>query len=130
MYYIKETKEFGRGLYASTNIFRRSVLTRCEILVLNHRTTQQVNDTPLKYYTFVYDSKMKRDCLVLGDGELFNHSDTPNVGYRLEPIVKDGRMLMVFWALKNINPDEQLFIDYNADVDVNVDEYIKQKSLV
>ncbi len=48
-YYIKTTKEFGRGLYASSNIAKGKVITECEILVLNPLDSVLVNQTDLKY---------------------------------------------------------------------------------
>jgi SET domain-containing protein len=52
---------------------------------------------------------------------LFNHSDQPNVGYKL--IDYDGRRVMAFYTLTNIDRDAQLYIDYNADVAVDVSQY-------
>jgi SET domain-containing protein len=97
-----------------------------ELLVLNEEDTKKVNETDLKHYTFAFDQG--RDCLVLGLGEIFNHDDKPNAGYRLATI--DGRLKMQFYALKTIQPKEQIFIDYSADVKVNVTEYIESKSLI
>ena len=126
MYMIKVTKEFGRGLYATETIKEGQVVTECEVLVLSPEDTVKVNQTDLQYYTFVFDEQ--RDCLVLGDGEIFNHSDTPNVAYKL--VNYQGRKLMHFVATKTIKEDEQLFTDYNADVKVDTTAYIETKSLL
>lgn len=128
MYYVKETKEFGRGLYAGITIYRRQVLMRCELLVFNNEDSMRINETLLKYYTFVFDSE--RDCLVLGDGELFNHDDKANVGYRLESVPGSERMQMVFYALKDIQANEQLFIDYSADAIVDLEQYFNTESML
>src|SRR5689334_18895955 len=117
MYYMDVTEVYGRGFYASREIEKNEVITVCELLVLSPEDTVKVNDTDLKYYTFVYNDK--QDCLVLGDGEIFNHDDNPNVGYKLD--YDDGRLKMYFYALKNIDPGEQLFIDYSADTKVNTE---------
>lgn len=128
MHYIKETKEFGRGLYALHTIHRRSIVFRCELLVLGSIDTSTVNESGLKHYTFKYNNA--QDCIVLGDGSMFNHSKEPNVAYRLEPIVEGGRPVMVFWALKDIQPHEQLFIDYKQDDEyANLEQYVKAASL-
>ncbi len=126
MYHIKTSEEMGRGLYASRTILKGETITICEILTLSPEDTKKVNETDLKYYTFKLDST--RDCLVLGDGEIFNHDDSPNVSYRLVNALE--RQRMAFKATRTIIKGEQLFIDYNADVSVNAEEYKQQKSLI
>jgi SET domain-containing protein len=95
------------------------IKVQAELLVLNKEGTAKVNETDLKYYTFKYNDE--QDCLVLGDGEMFNHSDTPNIGYKL--IDYDGRKVMMFYTLTPIKQYAQLFIDYNADTKVKVQDY-------
>jgi hypothetical protein len=138
MYHIKVTEEFGRGLYADYAIEKGEMICQCEILALSEFDTLAVNMTDLKYYTFVLDRELGLDCLVLDDGEIFNHApmpaekltlgDTANVRYEL--VNFDGRKVMRFSALRNIGADEQLFIDYGFDMSVNISEYIETKSLI
>lgn len=118
-YILKVTQEFGRGLYASFDIPKDKILFTAELLVLSEQDTKVVNTTDLQWYTFKYDDT--RDCLVLGDGEIFNHNDSPNVGYKLGDF--DGRKVMYFYTVKDVKADEQLFIDYGADVVVKTNEY-------
>ena len=130
---IKLHPEMGRGVFASWSFDEDLVdkeLVSCELLVLNHSDTYYVNKTDLKHYTFKYNDE--QDCLVLGIGELFNHSDTPNVSYSLVDKLENGqiRKVMSFRLLKPVAAGEQLFIDYNADVHVNTKEYINSKSMV
>lgn len=46
--------------------------------------------------------------VVLGHGMIFNHSDTPNVVYNFN----QADLCFDYFALKNINPNEELFINY------------------
>lgn len=123
---IKVSKEYGRGVYATGLIEPGQVIMVCELLVLCSKDTVFVNETDLQYYTFKYSDN--QDCIVLGDGEIFNHDNNPNVSYHLEMI--DGRNQMVFKALRYIERDEQLFIDYSADTTVDTKKYIENVSLV
>lgn len=125
MYSIKFTETDGRGLYAEENLFSDKLIMQCELLILNPEDTKKVNETELKFYTFKLDET--RDCLVLGNAELFNHSDEANVRYQLE--IFEGRQVMKFYSTRMISMNEQLYIDYNQDVNVQVDEYINNKSL-
>ncbi len=122
MFTIKVTPKFGRGLYATRKIYANEIVEVCEILVLSPDDTVKVNETDLKWYTFVFDASQGQDCLVLGHGEIFNHSDTPNVKYDL---VRYGdRFKMVFVSIQDIEAGEQLFIDYNRDTQVKTCEYV------
>src|SRR5665213_2381554 len=116
----------GRGVMATSPIPQGNVVMICELLVLDQHDTRMVNMTELQHYTFKFNES--QDCLVLGLGEIFNHSDTPSVSYKL--IDKDGRKMMAFTALRTIFAGEQLFIDYNADTKVDVSSYIAAKSMV
>jgi SET domain-containing protein len=115
----------GRGVESLKDFAVGDVIHEAEILVLNEDDTKKVNETELKHYTFVFDEG--RDCLVLGLGEIFNHDDSPNASYRLKYV--GGRMVMAFYAVKDIKPNEQIFIDYNKDIRVNIAEYLGAKSL-
>lgn len=117
--YIKVTDVDGRGLYAVQDLQAHKILFTCELLVLSERDTEVVNQTELQFYTFKFNEK--QDCLVLGHGELFNHSSAPNVGYKLMDF--DGRRVMAFYLLRDVSQNEQLYIDYNADVAVDTGAY-------
>lgn len=117
MIYIKKTKKYGRGVYTKKEIKKGTIIEVCEILVLSQKDTKLVNKTDLKYYVFKYNKN--QDCIVLGNGEIFNHADNPNVSFKL----KNNKM--IFKALKNIKKNEQLFTNYNEDVEVNINKYTK-----
>jgi len=128
---VKLYPDMGRGLTTYTYLKKGTFLMQCELLVLSNLDSTVVNYTELKHYTFKYND-VGQDCLCLGLGEIFNHSDTPNVKYELQDFVQDGqtRKVMVFSTLCDITAGEQLFIDYNADVKVDTQEYVDSKSLV
>lgn len=111
-YYVMNTVEFGRAIFAETDLKKGDVICYCEVLVLNEKDTKIVNTTDLQWYTFTFNDT--QDCLVLGDGEIFNHSDDANTEYEL--INLNNRPMMVYRVIKDIKRNEQLFIDYNADV--------------
>jgi len=126
MYTVKTSPESGRGLYAQREIFAGEPIMACELIVLSEKDTKTLQETDLKYYTFVFNDK--QDCLLLGDGELFNHCDIPNVSFKLKRY--KNRMMMYFVCTRDIKPGKELTIDYNSDIVINVDEYIAAPSLV
>lgn len=113
-YYILMTEQFGRAVYAEKDLKKGDSVMYCETLPLSVADTITINNTDLKDYTFTFDAENERDCLVLGDGEMFNHDDKANVRYYLQSI--NGRFMMVFRTTRDVKKDAQLFIDYNADV--------------
>lgn len=127
MYDIRVSETDGRGLYAAHPIIPGEIIMICELLVLSEDDSIKVGYTELKHYIFKYNQD--QDCLVLGDAELFNHSNESNVSYELEAV--EGRKVMVFTAKRFIESGEQLFIDYRAD-DKTIDtvEYCESKSLI
>lgn len=116
---IEVTPQYGRGVYATKDIPRGTIIEFCEVLPLSFHDTSIIQMTDLQFYTFKYNDE--QDCLVMGYGEMYNHADTPNVSYKLVPI--ESRKLMVFTALTDIKAGEQLFINYTADTAVNPDQY-------
>ena len=124
-YIIRITKEFGRGIYAKHDLKAGTVIEIAEVLVLNDRDTRIIDGTDLKFYAFKHDDK--RDCLVLGVGELFNHADQANVSYDLKPL--NGRMRMFFKTTQDVKKGKQLFIDYLSEIKVDATEY-KGKNLL
>jgi SET domain-containing protein len=114
IYSVQMIDGMGRGIIAEKDIKRGEVITNCELLVLSPEDTIKVNETDLKWYTFTFNAETSQDCLVMGDGEIFNHDDDANVLYGL--IEFNGRKLMRFQACRDIKRGEQLFIDYGADV--------------
>jgi SET domain-containing protein len=121
------TQEFGRGLYATRKIYANEIVEVAEILVLSQADTVKINETDLKWYTFVFDAAKGQDCIVLGDGEIFNHSDTPNIKYDL--VLYGKRFKMVFVSLQDIEVGEQLFTDYNQDIQVETTEYVNKNMI-
>jgi SET domain-containing protein len=118
----------GRGVMALQHMHAGDVIAICEVLPLSPEDTKLVNQTELQYYTFVYNKETAQDCLVLGLGEIFNHSDDANASYKLEDYA--GRKMMVFTALKAIYAGEQVFTNYNQDTAVDTAAYINNGSLV
>lgn len=120
----------GRGLFPLRNLYKGEIVSICEILVLSQDDTVSVNKTDLQYYTFKFNET--QDCLVLGDGKIFNHADDSNISYELVKHSEQNqeRFRMIFVAKRDIGVTEQLFINYQDDTQVDTSKYIAQKSLI
>ena len=93
---ITYSEAMGREITASRQILAEELIEIAELLILNPIDSVNVNKTDLQFYTFVYNKQ--QDCLVLGNGELYNHSDNANVAYSVK-VDKDGRPKMFFQAV-------------------------------
>lgn len=116
--YIATTKEFDRGVYAYQDIKAGELIENCHILVLSEQDTAKIQETELQFYDYTYNEK--QSCLVLGNGELYNHSDSPNTMFELNR----NNNTMAYYAISPIKKGQQIFIDYNADI-VNKKDVLK-----
>ena len=113
---IKNTKNMGRGLFASENIKKGALIHVSELLKI---PLEEVVMCPtIEKYVFGYSKRFS--VMALGLGSLFNHCSEPNVeawhGYR------DDREVMEFRTMCAIKKGQQLLIDYgdNYAFDNNV----------
>lgn len=107
---VKETTSIGRGVFTLRNINKGEVVERCPVLILSAKDRKRIDTTQLYNYYFWWGTDKKRAAIALGFGSLYNHSYEPNVVY-----LRDfKRKLLVFKALRNIQKNEQLLVNYNG----------------
>jgi uncharacterized protein len=103
----------GRGVRAGRTFAEGEVVDTAPVVVVPAQEWELVEQTDLGRFCFVWEDDRGSVAVALGRGSLFNHSYTPNV--RAE---KDFRSkLMRFYARRDIEPGEELTINYNGDVD-------------
>lgn len=115
----------GRGVYATSDIPCGTTVETSPFLIL---TDREIQETPLVHYTYamtvvVAHDEQRRDdgttssrssgvqkvqALALGLGSLFNHSDTPNVGWYMNK--QEG--YIAYRTTRDINKGEALEICY------------------
>lgn len=108
---INMTESMGRGVFSKEKIYALEIIGVYELLELSEEETSKIKETVIAKYT--YKLEKTRDCIALGSASMLNHSNDPNVNYLISKI--DGRNVLVLSAKKEINPEDQLFIDYSAD---------------
>lgn len=106
---VKKAGAMGRGLFATKNIKKGTVIEQSPTIRLSPADDYFVDKTILQYYKYGTPNDYSGDSfMALGFGSLFNHSDDPNVDYWVRPEHQD----VLFKAKKNLKKGEQLFIDY------------------
>jgi SET domain-containing protein len=104
---IRHVRGKGRGVFAMVAFYRGQVIEDCPILEFPNE--QATYDSVIHHYTFAWNRR--RSALALGYGSILNHSFSPNAVYSFRVAKKMIRIR----ALRNIEPGEEILINYNAD---------------
>jgi len=108
---IMDVEGKGRGLFATGNISHGDLIHEAPcLLVPRQNYKEHAKHTVLEHYLF--NCKNGDRLLALGYGSIFNHSDPPNVDYRV-----DGEGLTVrYYAARDIKVEDELCIYYGANL--------------
>jgi uncharacterized protein len=106
--YVKRVKGKGRGVFARRPIRQGTVIEKVpKMLVSPAMVVDGMKNPQLARLFFVHDDKTL--CVCLGYGSIYNHSYEPNAIYEDGPAAT-----MIFRALRDIAPDEEICINYNG----------------
>ncbi|MBL8817672.1 MAG: SET domain-containing protein-lysine N-methyltransferase [Planctomyces sp.] len=107
---IRWTAGKGRGVFAKEFIPKGTVFERVPVLVMPAHEVLTEEETLLSHYVFEWGKDTV--ALALGYGSLYNHSYSPNARYD-----DAGRMTKYYTAVKDIQPGEEITINYNGSED-------------
>ena len=82
--YIAPTGERGRGVYASIDIARDTVIEVSPVIVMSRAERKLLDQTLLHDYIFEWGPDKKDCCMALGYVPLYNHSYRSNCEYEME----------------------------------------------
>lgn len=108
MLYLRTVEGKGRGVFAQQLIRQGEIFERAPVIVLPAREWDQLERTVLFNYCYGWGEDF---ALALGVGSLYNHSYQPNAVYTRN----FDEQIMEYVALRDINPDEEITINYNCD---------------
>lgn len=103
----------GRGVRAGRTFVPGEVIDSAPVVVLSAQEWELVEQTVLANFAFGWDEAKGSVAIALGRGSFFNHSYAPNVASDKD--VRGRRI--VFSAVRDISPGEELTINYNGDLD-------------
>ena len=112
--YVKDTGTArGRGVFAARGFKTGEIVETCPVVVVN----QFVSDLPPEVGCIVFGWSYlvtrqvgRQTAIVLGYGSLYNHENPSSMRYEA-----DGQaQVMRFIAVRDIAPDEELTVNYNA----------------
>lgn len=106
---IKNTKQKGRGVFATKDFKKGEVIEECPIIYISKKEDVDIQKTILGRY--IYEWHENDGAIILGYGSIYNHSYKPNAEY-----VRDfENKLLIYKAIKNITSGEEICVNYNGD---------------
>ncbi|KAI8989296.1 hypothetical protein BDB01DRAFT_781285 [Pilobolus umbonatus] len=109
----------GRGVFTRDKLKMHCLIEISPILLFNaEEYDKHGRYTILDEYTYCWPGGF---ALALGLGSMFNHNNTPNVGF-----IRDiPNKLIRYVALRDINPEEELCISYGNHLWFDDDSAVK-----
>lgn len=104
---VKNSKIHGRGVFASKNYKKGSLVAEFPAMVIPNKQIKHLDKTVFSDYYFD-DWNSKSSAICMGQASFLNHSKEPN----LECDSDEKTVTFKFYAVKNIKKGEELFIDY------------------
>ncbi len=103
----------GRGVFATEAIQMNATIEIAPVIVLTKEHRNIVEQTLLYDYIFEWGEDHKSAAVALGYVSIYNHSIHPNCVYEMD--YENDRISII--TIKDIQVGEELFINYNAEVD-------------
>lgn len=107
---IKKSPGKGRGVFAGKDFMKGKIIERCHVIVLPQKEIDILDRTKLYDYYFLWGKKLDQAALLLGYGELYNHSYKSNAIFRRD----FKKNCMVFVSVRDIKKGEEITINYNG----------------
>jgi len=101
----------GRGILARRKIAQGETIERAPVIVIPENQWSDVENSILCEYAFDWGEHDEQAAIALGYVSIYNHSYTPNAMLEQLP----DELMMEIVALKDIEADEEITINYNGD---------------
>lgn len=108
---IRNTKNKGRGVFASKNYNIGETIEDCPVIVLSSMDRKGIEGTNLYNYYFSWGANRDEAAIALGYGSLYNHSYSPNAKYIKQ--TREGILRIVTY--RDIRIGDEIKVNYNED---------------
>ena len=108
---IIDTPNMGRGVFTSEPIPLGTIVEISPVIVMGPEDRILLDKTPLHDYIFEWGEDRKQCCMAMGYVPVYNHASPSNCEYEMD---YDDDTITVT-AVRDIEPGEELFINYNGD---------------
>jgi SET domain-containing protein len=109
--YLDNSPVHGWGVFASQNLVQDEIIEVCPIIDME--IPKGEGNSMLMNYRYNWPqgtSDWDKQVISVGFSLLYNHNDTPNAGWRSNMETN----CFEFYALREINKDEEIFIYYGG----------------
>jgi SET domain-containing protein len=103
----------GRGVFATETIRMNTTIEIAPVIVLSKEHRTIIEQTLLYDYIFEWGEDHKSAAVALGYVSIYNHTVHPNCVYEMD---YENETISIM-TIKDINAGDELFINYNAEVD-------------
>lgn len=103
----------GRGVFATEAIQMNTTIEIAPVIVLTKEHRTIVEQTLLYDYIFEWGEDHKSAAVALGYVSIYNHTVHPNCVYEMDYETET----ITISTLKDIKGGDELFINYNAEID-------------
>ncbi len=103
----------GNGVFAAKRYAPDEVIEQAPVLVLPESEQAPLDQTTLYHYYFAWGATGQSIGIAFGFVSFANHSYHPNARY----VKRTEARMMELTALREIEPDEEITINYNGDPD-------------
>jgi|SRR5690606_22573993 len=111
--YIAETEKMGKGVFTSAAIKNNTIIEVSPVVVMSDEERKLLDQTRLHDYIFEWEAELQKCCMALGYVAVYNHSYQSNCEYEMDYATE----LITIKTMRNIEPGEELFINYNGNWD-------------
>lgn len=120
---VVNIKGKGRGVVATQNIKKNETIEYCPVVFLSDEEAELFKkDTTVLHFYYMWQYAIRKYCIMMGYGSLYNHSSNPNADVNYD--TKKIKDYLIFKAIKNIKKGEEVVYDYEFDDDK--EEFLKK----
>jgi len=109
--FISLTENMGKGVFTSERLEAQTVIEVAPVIVMDANDRKLLDQTLLHDYIFEWGTERNQCCMALGYVPMYNHSFVSNCEYEMD----FDEHLIYIKTVRDIEPGEELFINYNGD---------------
>ena len=111
--FMAESPDKGRGIFTNELILANTIIEIAPVIVMPAADRILLDKTLLHDYIFEWGTDKTQCCMAVGMVPIYNHSYNSNCEYFMDYSTET----IMLKTVKNIEKDEEVFINYNGDFD-------------
>jgi len=101
----------GFGVVSTKIIKKNEIIEICPVIYLSDNERKFIeNKSDTLYHYYLYIKKINKFCIMFGYGSIYNHDLNANASFECDNDI--STRILKIRAIKNININEEIIIDY------------------